>query len=81
MIPIKWFLLWIFINDKVYESIESVLNRYFLTYAEVAAKCNTSEAVVADLVEMGKLTQIRLKNANLICVTDLEELLKTIQID
>lgn len=77
--PIKGFLLWIFRHDKVYESISSVFDQYFLTYAEVAAKCNTSEAVVEAWVKMGRLTQIRLKNANLICVTELDELLRTMQ--
>lgn len=71
----KDLLIYIFRNNLAYDEFDKVFDKLFLTPADVAALCNTSEAVVLAWIEMGKVHSITLKNEPYIFVQDAEELL------
>lgn len=71
----KDLLIYIFKNNLVYDDFSEVFDKLFLTPADVAELCSTSEAVVLAWIEMGKVLSITLKNEPYIFVQDVEELL------
>lgn len=71
----KDLLIYIFKNNLVYDDFSEVFDKLFLSPADVAELCNTSEAVVLAWIEMGKVPSITLKNEPYIFVQDVEELL------
>lgn len=72
-------MLDIFRNDQVYSDFENYINTNFLTYDEVAVKCETSKSVVEAWVKMGRLHDICIKSVHVIASKEVDELIKNFE--